>query len=56
VITTLSPRTLREIASAMEARAAEKVAVDELTEEGGGPVGGHPAEWRPPDNWILEAV
>ena len=34
MITTLSPRTLREVASAMEARSAENVAVDELTDEG----------------------
>lgn len=34
MITTLSPRTLREVAGAMEARSSEMRAVDELTSEG----------------------
>ena len=34
MITTLSPRTLREVAAAMEAMSPEKRAVDELSHEG----------------------
>jgi hypothetical protein len=34
VITSLSPSTLREVASAMEAMSPEKRAVDELSDEG----------------------